>query len=64
VRCGVVHQYYPKNIDIVAVDKDDPFVQSQGKPYVNGLGFYRTTLRGLTKVYHHIVKLSDSRQRR
>ena len=58
VRCGVVHQFYPKDIGIVALDRDDSFVQIKGEAYVNAIGFYRTTLGGLKKVHEHILGLS------
>jgi hypothetical protein len=58
LRCGVVHQFYPKDIAIVAVDRDDPFVQYNGKAAVNAIGLYRTTLGGLKKVRDHILTLS------
>ncbi|MGD0016772.1 MAG: hypothetical protein ABSC38_04560 [Verrucomicrobiia bacterium] len=58
VRCGVVHQFYPKDIAIVALDRDDPFVQSGGKAAVNAIGLYRRTVRGLKKVCEHILTLS------
>mgnify|MGYP001608891596 FL=1 len=58
VRCGVVHQFYPKDIAIVAVNRDDPFVQYNGKAAVNAIGLYRTTLEGLKKVRDHILTLS------
>lgn len=58
VRCGVVHQFYPKDIAIVAIDKNDSFVQYNGTAAVNAIGFYRTTLRGLKKVRDHILTLS------
>ncbi len=58
VRCGVVHQFYPKDIAIVALDRDDSFVQINGEAYVNAIGLYRTTLGGLKKVHDHILTLS------
>jgi hypothetical protein len=50
VRCGVVHQYYPKDIVIIAIDSDYPFAQINGHAAVNALGLYRKTLDGLKKV--------------
>lgn len=58
VRCGVVHQFYPKDIAIVAVNRNDPFLQYNGKAAVNAMGLYRTTLGGLKKVRDHILMLS------
>ena len=50
VRCGVVHQYYAKNIDIVARDNHHIFMQIGGKrAAINALGLYRKTLEGLRK---------------
>jgi hypothetical protein len=60
VRCGVVHQFYPKNITIVAHDSDDPFVQHGGELWVNAMGLYRRTLGGLKKVRDHILTLSGN----
>ncbi len=60
VRCGVVHQFYPKDIAIVALDSDDPFVQHDGKVAVNAMGLYRRTLGGLKKVRDHILTLSGN----
>ena len=54
VRCGVVHQFYPKNIAIVAVDREEPFLQDQGRLVVNCLGFYRKVVDGLRRVREHI----------
>jgi hypothetical protein len=54
VRCGVVHQFYPKGILIAAELRDEPFFQRDGKIYVNALGFYRTVLAGLRRVRDHI----------
>lgn len=60
VRCGVVHQYYPKDIMIVARDCDYPFVQTNGGAAVNALGLYRKALDGLKKVRDHILTLSGN----
>jgi len=58
VRCGVVHQFYPKNISIVALDRNETFLQRNGQAYVNAVGFYRKTLEGLRLVRDHIISLS------
>jgi len=58
VRCGVVHQFYPKDIPIVALQSDFSFVQFNGKAAVNAMGFYRRTLEGLKKVRDHILTIS------
>ena len=58
VRCGVVHQFYPKNIDIIALDRDDPFVKKDDRLYVNCIGFFRQTLAGLRKVKDYILAAS------
>ncbi len=60
VRCGVVHQFYPKDIAIIALNSDHLFVQHDGKAAVNAIGLYRRTLRGLKKVRDHILSLSGN----
>ena len=60
VRCGVVHQFYAKDVAIVAFDSEHPFVQQNGKVAVNALGLYRKTLGGLRKVRDHILGLSGN----
>ena len=54
VRCGVVHQFYPKDIDIVAANREELFLQDQGRLVVNCVGFYRKVVDGLRKVRDHI----------
>jgi hypothetical protein len=53
-----VHQFYPKNIDIIALDRDDPFVKKGARLYVNCVGFFRQTLAGLRKVRDYILAAS------
>jgi hypothetical protein len=55
VRCGVVHQFYPKGIGIVALARDEPFLNENGEPRVNALGLYRTVVAGLKKVRDYIM---------
>jgi hypothetical protein len=60
VRCGVVHQFYPKCIGIVALARDEPFLNENGEPRVNALGLYRTVVAGLKKVRAHIMTASGT----
>ena len=60
VRCGVVHQFYPKGISIVALARDEPFLNQNGDPRVNALGLYRTVVAGLKKVRDHIMTASGT----
>ena len=61
VRCGVVHQFYTKGLDIVAWDSDAAVLQSKsGKPLLNALGFLRTTLEGLRKARDYFLMTATS----
>jgi hypothetical protein len=60
VRCGVVHQFYAKDIPIVAIDPDAPFNDAEGHLAVNCLGFYRKVLQGLRKVRDYIMNASPA----
>lgn len=58
IRCGVVHQFYPKGVGIVAIASDTIFVARAQSVFVNSLGFYRTVLAGLSKARDHVLDLS------
>jgi len=60
VRCGVVHQFYPKGIAICSIPRDEPFLRQDGKPFINAFGFYRTVFIGLQKVRDYILSESGA----
>lgn len=64
VRCGVVHQFYPKNISIISAPrKDDVFVRDNDElAGVNAIAFYRKTLEGLKKARDYILGLSPGKE--
>lgn len=57
VRCGVVHQFYAKEIGITVFDTSQVFGQVDGYVFVNALAFYRAALNGLRKIKDHVNRL-------
>lgn len=59
VRCGVIHQYFPKGLMIIVHDSEQVFGLDEYSrvPAVNAIGFYKTALKGLEKITKHIGRL-------
>jgi hypothetical protein len=60
IRCGVMHQLYPKDGSIVAFDTKQVLFEHCGKISVNAYGLYSDVLDGLRKIHTHFESLSDS----
>ena len=58
IRCGVVHQLYPKDAIIVAKDTAQILYQHNGKLCVNSYALYCDVLEGIKKIHSYINGLT------
>jgi hypothetical protein len=64
IRCGVVHQLFPKNASIVAILQSTIFYQYNGALSVNAYGILIFVIEGLRKINAHLKTLSDQEKDR
>src|SRR5215470_10744797 len=57
IRCGVVHQLYPKDAIIIADSTPVILYQHQGKLCINAYALYCDVLDGISKVHSYIAGL-------
>lgn len=58
IRCGVVHQLYPKNAVIVAIDTTQILYHHNEKLCVNSYALYCDILEGIKKIHLHLDALN------
>jgi hypothetical protein len=59
IRCGVMHQLYPKNAAIVAELTDTIFYKEKGKIFINSYALYCDVLEGCKKICDYFVTLPN-----
>jgi len=58
IRCGVLHQLYPKNAIIASINTTQILYRHDGKLCVNSYALYCDVLEGIKKIHSHIDSLS------
>jgi hypothetical protein len=58
IRCGVMHQLYPKDAAIVANTTSPILSQHSGQLCVNAYALYCDVLDGIKKIHQHFISLS------
>lgn len=59
VRCGVIHQLYPKNANIVAIDSDEILYKLNNKLVINSYALFCDILSGIEKIHKYIERLTE-----
>jgi hypothetical protein len=63
VRCGVMHQLYPKNIDIYAELRRDPVLsRHERRVRINPYALYCDVLKGCEKIRDYLAGLPDGKK--
>ena len=62
IRCGVVHQLYPRDAIIVAKDVPQILYQHDGKLCVNSYALYCDVLEGIRKIHLYITGLAPEQK--
>jgi hypothetical protein len=60
VRCGVLHQLYPKNANIVAIDSEIIWYKFENKRVVNSYALFCDILSGIKKIHTYIEGLPSN----
>ena len=60
IRCGVMHQLYPKNAGISAQRSNTILYGSNGQIVINSYALYCDVLEGCTKIRDYLAGLSDA----
>ncbi len=59
IRCGVVHQLYPKNAGITANKTSTILYKHNGNVLINSYALYCDVLEGCKKIRNYLAALSD-----
>jgi len=62
IRCGVMHQLYPKNASISAQRTNTILYKSNGQIYINAYALYCDVLEGCTKIRDYLAALPDDKK--
>jgi hypothetical protein len=54
IRCGVVHQLYPKDATIIAINTPQILYKHEGKLCVNSYALYCDVLEGIKRIHSYI----------
>ncbi len=60
IRCGVMHQLYPKNAGISAQRSDTILYGCNGQVFINSYALYCDVLEGCTKIHDYLTALPDA----
>ncbi len=60
IRCGVIHQLYPKNAGITAQDTATVLYRHNGIVLINSYALYCDVLEGCTKIRDHLAALPEA----
>jgi hypothetical protein len=62
IRCGVMHQLYPKDGSIVAYDTPTTLFEHFDKICVNAYALFCDVLEGIRKIHTHFESLTDEKK--
>lgn len=60
IRCGVMHQLYPKNAGISAQRSNTILYGCNGQIFINSYALYCDVLEGCTKIHDYLAALPDA----